>query len=139
MFFDNNDYMDLNMLYNITGINNTEDFNEGFLKGNMFDNIYDPYKNMTYIKPKVNNKKDELLFKIMEYNFAIIDYSLYLDVNPDDEMILNKYKDASKMLEDLCNKYEQKYGPLEINNANYDKYEWINSPWPWDKEDSMYV
>ena len=36
-----------------TGNMNYETSYEGFYKGNMFPNEYVPYKNLTYIKPKI--------------------------------------------------------------------------------------
>ena len=39
------------------------------------------------------------------------------------------------------NEFVKKYGPLEVNDgAYYEKFEWINNPWPWENErSSKYV
>ena len=144
MLFEN-DHNYLNMLFNIDNQNNYNGFNnmlsneEGFLRGNMFENEYVPYKNMTYIKPKLKSERERDLYKIMELAFAVNDYNLYLDVHPEDTNILNKYKMCAEKLKQLTKEYEAKYGPLCIDSANYNTFKWIESPWPWEREDGKYV
>ena len=65
---------------------------EGFNKGNMFKKLYSQYKNHVY-KLKVSSKRDELLYQIQMYMFAMKDINLYLDLHPDDSMMLKKYYD----------------------------------------------
>lgn len=45
---------------------------DGFSKGNMFNNLYDPYKNYKYERVVANNKQEELLLEIMALSFAIM-------------------------------------------------------------------
>lgn len=146
MLFENdNSYLD--MVMNIPGLdylNDTHDYDkddnmENFFRGNMFDKEFDPYKKMTYIKPEVKCPKQKDLLDIMKYSFMVIDYNLYLDIHPEDTLILNKYKNAARKLEEKTKEYEKKYGPLENTSANYNTFKWIDSPWPWDKEDGKYV
>lgn len=143
MLFENeNPYLDMILnLGEIESINvgTNQDELMGFYKGNMFDSEYEPYRNLTYIKPKITSEREEALLKVMKYNFMVIDYNLYLDLHPDDQNILNKYKNAAEKLEECKKAYIKKYGPLCITEASYPKYEWLNSPWPWDKEDGKYV
>ncbi|MBQ6841266.1 MAG: spore coat protein CotJB [Bacilli bacterium] len=94
---------------------------------------------MTYIKPKLKTERERDLFKVMEVAFAINDYNLYLDVHPEDQKILSKYKACTEKFRRLTKEYEEKYGPLSIDAANYKTFKWIESPWPWEKEDSKYV
>ena len=147
MLFENdNNY--LSMLFNANNMDNynktsgvpaVENDTEGFLRGNMFSNEYVPYKNMTYIKPKLKSERERDLFKVMEVAFAINDYNLYLDVHPENTSILNKYKACTEKFRRLTKEYEEKYGPLSIDASNYSTFKWIESPWPWDKEDGKYV
>ena len=147
MLFENdNNY--LNMLFNVSNMDSYNNLNgspeietdaEGFLRGNMFDNEYVPYKNMTYIKPKIKGEREKDLFKIMEVAFAMNDYNLFLDVHPENTNILNKYKTATERFRRITKEYEEKYGPLSMDYANYNTFKWIESPWPWEKEDGKYV
>ena len=131
-------YNDTDFNVNVGTINfnrekNTYSSDEGFNKGNMFPNIYSKYKNHVYIL-KVNNPKDELLYKIQMYTFTLKDYNLYLDIYPNDTTILREFRDTSKQLEDLKKEYETKYGPLCITGVeSTSKWTWLDNPWPWDK------
>lgn len=108
---------------------------EGFFRGNMFENEYKPYKNMTYSKVIPTTQREELLLDIMAISFAINDLNLYLDLNPEDK---DKLKDFHSLAEKLCAKemeFVKMYGPLElIDNESLQSFKWISDPWPWQKE-----
>ncbi len=129
-------YSDINV--NIDSINFNRDESlysplEGFNKGNMFSNLYSKYKNHVY-KLKVNNQKDELLYKIQMYSFALKDYDLYLDIYPNDTKILREFRTIKNELNESKKKYEDTYGPLCMNEVESTfKWTWLNGPWPWDK------
>lgn len=135
MLFDNNDLMDYS-LFNISD-NNTNNLNvyspqEGFLRGNMFKELYTPYKNLTYLNINPKSDREAFLYNVMEYSFAINDLNLYLDTHPND-------KEALSYLEYLINEedkykkeYLNKYGPLDICDTEGNTYNWIENPWPWD-------
>lgn len=106
---------------------------EGFNNGNMFKDLYKPYKNYKY-KVVVNGKREALLLKIEEFTFACKDLNLYLDIHPDDENILNIYKKYAKELEKYKNEYENNYGPLCALNVTKDYFNWIKNPWPWENK-----
>ena len=124
-------YSDINV--NIDSINFNRDESlysplEGFNKGNMFSNLYSKYKN------HVNNQKDELLYKIQMYSFALKDYDLYLDIYPNDTKILREFRTIKNELNESKKKYEDTYGPLCMNEVeSTSKWTWLNGPWPWDK------
>lgn len=126
----NNEYMNSFDNYNNDKLVSTK---EGFMRGNMFKDEYIPYKNYDNLKIVAKNEREVMLLEVMELCFAIIDLELYLDVNPNDTVMLKKYnelveKSAKKELE-----YVKKYGPLElIDSDNATKFEWIDNPWPWD-------
>ena len=135
MLFDNNDFIDLGMFYSLS---NFEDDNSHFLRGNMFDDIYRPYKNMTYFMPKLKTNKEKDLFNILSSSFAINDYNLYLDLNPNDMNILNKFNTEVSKFEKLKKEYEMKYGFLDLCNIYNNSFTWINN-FPWDKDGGKYV
>ena len=105
--------------------------NEGFNRGNMFDNLFWPYKYITELKP--TSEKEELMNKVQMYCFAAHEMNLYLDVYPNDMQaigLFNQYKELEKKYLD---EYENKYGLINLNiNDNYN-WQWINSPWPWER------
>ena len=128
---------DYDMLMNLSNINtldNTSLVNakEGLIRGNMFEKEYKPYKNYNPKRLEIKNENDELLLKLYETYFAIVDLNLYLDLNPNDNKIYEIYKSYINNYEDIKNMYESKYGPLEITCVDSQSYNWTHNPWPWD-------
>ena len=107
---------------------------EGMLRGNMFKNEYAPYKNLTYLPLAPKNGKEKLLFKIYEYDFAVNDLSLYLDLHPEDNECFLYFKQCLKECERIKGEYKKIYGPLELTETKGGKFNWMEDPWPWDKD-----
>lgn len=113
--------------------NSLQTYEEGFNKGNIFKKLYSKYKNHVY-KLKVNDKKDELLYKLQMYNFALKDINLYLDVHPTDESMVKEFQTVKRKYEETKEKYESTYGPLSAcTSDSINDFTWIKNPWPWDK------
>ena len=84
--------------------------------------------------------KNEHLNAIRKLQFFAVDLNLYLDLHPDNKGMLDLFKKYVKEEKELCNEYVNKYGPLEVNEVKGQKFDWINSPWPWEtRGGSMYV
>lgn len=150
MLFENNNY-DFDVL-SLAGFNFTDptkyyeyenklvSTKEGFLRGNMWKNEYEPYKGMQYPELKPTCEREVLLFKIMELDFAINDLNLYLDLHPEDSEIYEKFKKFTQEYLLLKDDYAKKYGPLSLDQTSSSSYDWMKNPWPWDKSGgSMYV
>ena len=114
--------------------NNNIDPKEGFKKGNLFDKLYKPYKNYTYGKLLATNNKEEMLYNLLMYKFALTELNLHLDIYPNDTMMLNLFKKYLQEEKELTNEYEKKYGPLTIDSEyiGANNWRWIESPWPWE-------
>ncbi len=153
MLFDNNN-MDLDLAFldlaNLTKDNmtmnmskNNEKFfsaKEGFLRGNIFRDEYKPYKNLTFINIRPKSDREAKLFNVMQYSFAINDLNLWLDLHPDDRNALIFFKELVKEEKEAKKEYMTMYGPLTVNKVTGDKFDWIDSPWPWDDlGGNMYV
>ena len=103
---------------------------QGFIRGNMFKNIFDQYGKVYDVKPL--NEQAELLTYIDIYNFACIDLKLYLDINENDEELINIYNMYSAELKKYMMEYENKYGPLTENSIFMkDGGNWL-SQFPWE-------
>ena len=106
---------------------------QGFLRGNMFVDLYNPYKN-----EKVEILPNNLLTYLDAMTFAAHDINLYLDVFPNDkEMIklFNQYRiESIKLLDE----YQKKNGPLVITSDENNVYpfRWIDG-WPWMEENNV--
>lgn len=107
---------------------------QGFIRGNMFSDLYNSYKFDKPINIKPNNKQAELLTTIDSLCFAMIDLDLYLDIYSEDKKALELYKYYQNSYNEYMEKYQKEYGPIDLDSAiignNY--WTWILSPWPWE-------
>ena len=76
--------------------------------------------------------REEMMMKIRELDFSIIELGLYLDINPDDEKALCLHREYCKKVKDLKDKYQKMYGPLTIFYP-CNKWIWLEEPWPWER------
>lgn len=106
----------------------------GFIRGNLFENLYDPYKNYKAEEIDAKNEREALLYQVMQYKFALIELNLYLDTNPSDKEAIELFNKYQKQERQMCNQYESMYGPLTLDSdyLNNSNWVWNNSPWPWE-------
>ena len=107
---------------------------QGWMRGNMFANLYDSYKSYKPAEIKASNEQQALLYQVMQYKFALTDLDLYLDTHPNDSNAINLYNNYLNIEKQMSDKYESMYGPLTLDSNHLDKNTWIwkNSPWPWE-------
>lgn len=102
---------------------------EGLVRGNMFNELYTPYKNYKQRRLTANNEKGQMLLDIRMYNQALIDLNLYLDLHPSDTNTINLRADYLTKYNEAIEKFERKYGPITLD-SEYTK----KSPWAWDNK-----
>lgn len=109
---------------------------EGFIRGNMFPSLYDPYKLKMPYEIKPMNEQAEMLTYIDSLGFAMIDLNLYLDLHPNDKEMIDLYNQYRVQKADILRQYEDKYGPIVTtsNALNQTPWAWINKPWPWENK-----
>lgn len=105
---------------------------EGFQRGNMFADEYEPYKRLTYYKLTPKNDREEKLFVVHQFDFALNDLNLFLDLHPDDQEVYELFRQYVAAYENAKDEYEKAYGPLMLTSTNYTSYAWSKNPWPWD-------
>lgn len=135
-----NNYKYYDYLYrNNMNMNNQNLYNpkEGFIKGNMFTNLYSEYKNY---KPQMLNPKSEqerMLYELDSISFAAHELNLYLDMHPEDQSMVTLFNDYRRKLEELTKNYESMYGPLTVNSNEMENktFSWVNTTWPWEGSD----
>jgi len=81
-----------------------------------------------------NISREDLLMRIREIQFLVIDFNLFLDNHPQEKQVLNEYNKATKQLISLKKMYEVKFGVLTNFGYSTSQYPWtwINEPWPWE-------
>ena len=106
----------------------------GYIRGNLFKSLYEPYKEDEPYDIKPMNDQAKLLTDIDALGFAMIDLNLFLDVNPNNRDAINLFNQYRNEKDNLTNEYESKYGPLSIDSNSLNSYPWAwnNMPWPWD-------
>lgn len=128
--------MQNNNLLNSLNQNKFLNQQEGFLRGNIEAGTYVPYKNMTYIKPVINNERQKALYKLQEVAFAAHELNLYLDTHPNDTNAIRLYNEYNKQEKMLNDEYERKYGPVDLSDSeglSMTPWAWIKEPWPWNE------
>ena len=110
----------------------------GLIRGNLFNNLYDPYKDYTPVDIVVTNERESLLGQIQMYNFATVDLNLYLDLHPNDMAVFNKFREYTNEYKRYLNEFEKTYRPLCLSSINKDSYEYYKNPWPWDNDAGVY-
>lgn len=116
---------------NISMNNNLVNVKEAFNRGNLFDNIYWPYKYIANVKS--SNEREDLMYKLQMYCFAAHELNLYLDLYPNDIEAIGLYNQYKDEADRLTYEYENRYGKICVGiNENY-TWDWVNSPWPWER------
>lgn len=105
---------------------------QGFIRGNMFQNLYSQYGKIYDVKPL--NEQAEMLTYIDSLDFSCIDLGLYLDVFPENQQIIKLYNQLRQEKKKIIQQYEESYGPLTLNSntLNTMPWAWIICPWPWE-------
>lgn len=132
-------YNNLNNIGNIgnfTNMNNSSD-NEsylGFIRGNMFDSLYVPYKSYKPYDVVPNDERSYLLFLIQMYGFAVHDLGLYLDVYPNDGDAIKLRERYAKLYSQSLKNYENKFGPTNLSSDYLGSipWAWDSKYWPWE-------
>ena len=132
-----NNYKYYDYLYrNNMNMNNQNLFNptEGFIKGNMFSNLYSGYKNYTPQRLNPRNEQEKMLYELDSISFATHELNLYLDLHPTDQSMVTLFNDYRRKLEELTKNYESMYGPLTVNSNEMENktFSWVNTSWPWE-------
>lgn len=81
-----------------------------------------------------SRSRSDLLNRINEVSFAVVELNLYLDTHPDDRNALSLFSQYSRQRLDLLHQYAEMYGPLTVDYADENSSEywnWIQMPWPW--------
>ena len=102
-------------------------------RGNLFNNLYDPYKNYKYNNLTATNKREELWLNVLRYDFVLTELNLYLDIYPKDRNMINLYNQYLEEKKRACFEYTKNFGPLTLDDqSNNNSWSWLQSPWPWE-------
>ena len=133
-----------NMNYNINNNANSNSNNnqtmlntygpyEGYIKGNMFKNLYSQYKNYKPYSITPASDEEEALLNLNQIQFAMHELNLYLDVYPNDNTAMTNFKALRNTYNNLLNDYENRFGAILVNSEyiNNTPFVWSSTSWPW--------
>ena len=83
------------------------------------------------------NEKTMLKKRIHAYDFAIHETVLFLDTHPHDPKALHMLREYRRRRQEEVAKYEARFGkyivtPCDVPAENF--WEWVDSPWPWERQ-----
>ena len=78
-----------------------------------------------------DSTREEMIQKIKELKFSIIELGLYLDTHPNDEKALCLHKEYANKYKKITDQYQKIYGPLTMMFP-CNKWRWLEEPWPWE-------
>ena len=143
---DMNNGTNTNMNTGMNATNNMSNMNtpsltspgEGFMRGNLFNNLYDQYKNYQPRRLNASNDRERLFNEMSENAFAAHELNLYLDLYPEDSSILTLFNDYRTRTNALKEEYENMYGPISISSdsLNNTPFLWQTMSWPWEGVDN---
>ncbi len=102
---------------------------QGFIRGNMFPDLYNSYKtNQPYAL------KEDAFTYMDAFAFAAHDINLYLDIYPNDKDMIAAFSEYTLQADKLMEEYQSKYGPLVVSSKTNMVYPWAwdMEPWPWE-------
>ena len=114
---------------------NLYDAYEGFIRGNMFPDLYNQYKIQKPYDIEPMNEQAQMLTYVYALTFATYDIRLYLDNFPDDKAMIELYNEYRRESDRAVKQYEANYGPILASSeaTNHYPWSWKNSPWPWEQ------
>lgn len=111
----------------------------GYMRGNLFNNLYKPYKNYNFAQISPSNEKEYKMLLLQTYGFGLTDLNLYLDTNPNDNNMIKLYNEYLNNYNQALADYENRYGPLTLNSnsLNTSPWAWLKTKWPWEVESNV--
>ena len=83
------------------------------------------------------NEKMMMKRRISAYDFAIHETELFLDTHPRDQKALHMLREYRRRRQEEVAKYEARFGKYIVTTDDVpanDCLEWIDSPWPWERQ-----
>ena len=131
----NHNFNKCNYIQQITP-NDLYDAYAGFIRGNMFPDLYNQYKVAHPFDVEPMNEQAQMLTYVDAYSFGAHDINLYLDTHPNDRAMIELYHQYQKEIENALRQYEKRFGPitLESESTLSTPWAWNRSPWPWENQ-----
>ena len=81
--------------------------------------------------------RDELMRRIQALAFAKAEAELFLDTHPECVTALDYYHKIADELNLATEEYQSAYGPIVAEASSRDRWNWVDTPWPWQEMDAV--
>lgn len=129
----NQNYMANKETYYITGIYPTPHNTDTNPMGPEYQDLFNQVSaiHTQYGRPPAN-EREQLLYEIQLLTTDVVNYNLYLDVNPNNQEAIRLFNEYQNQLMLLTKEYEQKYGSISLASETLNQYpwNWLQGPWP---------
>lgn len=106
---------------------------EAFMLGNLFKNLYMSYRGFSNYCLQPLNQRQRLLLNVQIYQFVAHEINLYLDMHPNNQNMIDLYKEYVKKAKKATEEFEKNFGPLIVSDISSKcPFEWLQGPWPWE-------
>ena len=80
--------------------------------------------------------REELIRKIQQLEFAVLDLTLYLDTHPNCTQAIAQFNFFVQNLQYVKRMYEMQFGPFANFGYSFSNcpWSWTDQPWPWENE-----
>lgn len=82
------------------------------------------------------SERTQMLKRVQQLNFVMIDVGLYLNNQPDNQAALELFGKYQALHKQAKEEYESLFGPLTYSGIDTaDGWTWLQHPWPWEVEE----
>lgn len=81
-----------------------------------------------------DTSREPMKRRISAMRFACWELHLFLDTHPNNCEAARRLEEYRTRLAQQVKEYEEAYGPLNELSSNTSRWDWINGPWPWERE-----
>ena len=75
--------------------------------------------------------RNEAMKRVQKLSFMKTEAELFLDTHPECRKALDFYHRILEELEAATLEYRSKYGPITADQSSVTKWDWVDTPWPW--------
>lgn len=85
------------------------------------------------MEKSIDPKYYELMCRLQETDFVLVELTLYLDTHPDDLRAIQQFNQMALARQQIAAEFERQFGPLLQFGHSFSRYpwDWKDSPWPW--------
>jgi spore coat protein JB len=102
---------------------------DALANGTLFPGLNLPF----HLKTAPSSLAESAFLELQALHFVLTELGLYLDTHANDSEAFGLFRQYAKLAKEGKKRYEAAYGPLtQMSAADFDRYAWLDAPWPWE-------